>query len=190
MSIDVNELDILADGPAQHSQLLVEFYLDHEHQPFASEKAGYPVFEPKEKVKITHPGGSEVHCAYVAEKHIREYPRQYRRFKQGLEQAVDGTPVEQWPAATPGEVKLCKHGGVLSVEQLSVLDDTAIGRLGPIGLSLRKKAADWLAARSDQSVVVKQTAEIDRLKEDLAATKAEIAELLDELKRTKAKKGD
>jgi hypothetical protein len=164
------------NSPANN--LYVEFYEDALEIPFRSEQEGRPVYEQREFVRIMVPGDStNIIEVPVTQGHKEQFPKQYARFKEGLKDVVEGTPLKMWPVINRSQVKEAEYFEVRSVEQLAELSDNICKRMGMGYMELRGKARAWLLSAKDSSVVTRQAAENDRLQAEIELLKTQIAEL-------------
>lgn len=160
------------------ANLFVEFYEDALEIPFKSEQEGRPVYEQREFVRIVVPGdATSIIETPATQEHREMYPRQYERFKKGIKEIVDGTPLAMWPVVNKSQVKECAFFEVRTVEELAELSDTNCKKMGMGYMELRSKAKAWLLAAKDASVVTRQAAENDRLQAEIEALKEQIKEL-------------
>ena len=92
---------------AMDNKLYVKFYIRPVMNAFKSNRKVVPSTRSKEYIKIIVPGDSKttVDCPVTDEFRSR-FEKQYEKFKKGLAQAVEGTPLEMWPQMTVG---LCRR---------------------------------------------------------------------------------
>lgn len=160
------------------ANLFVEFYEDAMEIPFKSEQEGRPVYEQREFVRILVPGdATSIIETPATPEHRQQYPRQYERFKKGLKDVVDGTPLAMWPPVNKSQIKEAAFFEVRTVEQLAELSDANCRQMGMGYIELRSKAKAWLLAAKDSAVVTRQAAENDRLQSEIEALKEQIAQL-------------
>lgn len=172
-----------------HSPLFVEFYDDAVEVTFKSEQEGRPVYENRTFVRIIVPGDATNIVETIAtQEHIKEYPRQYERYKQGASKVTEGTPLDMWPPITKAQVKEARYFEIHTVEQLATISDSSMMRMGMGWRDLRTKAQAYLNAAKDGAVVAQQAAENKRLSDEIEALKAQIAALGDEPKRGRPRK--
>lgn len=161
-----------------NSNLYVEFYTDALEIPYRSEKEGRPVFETVEMVRIMVPGDmNNIIEVRVTEEHKQRYAQQYARFKAGEEAPIEGTPLEQWPLVNKAQIKEAQHFNVRTVEQVAELSDSFVAKIGMGWQGLRKQAQNWLKNAKDGAVVSQLTAENERMKQDIADLKEQIARM-------------
>lgn len=149
------------------------FYTEAVPNKFRTEKEGRPVFEEKEFVEIIIAGDSKtkVHEP-VNQGHIERWPEQYQKFKDGLEQATEGTPVEQWNYLSKSQVAELKALNIKTVEALAELPDTGLQRLGMGARSLQGKAQSFIAMSKE-----------DATKEELMKANQALQAQIDELQK-------
>lgn len=163
----------------------VEFFLDSREHPAKSAEAGRPVHVDVEMVRIINPGSRDEYVAKADEDIIRQYPEEYRRWKETKRNTIEGTPLEMWPVMTPAIVADLKYQRIYTVEQLATCSDTAIQKLGHGFLDLRKKAQAFLEVAKDSAAVQKYAAENEQLRRDIEMLKAEIVKINDRVKADK-----
>jgi hypothetical protein len=164
---------------AMDNKLYVQFYIRPVMHNFKSQEAGRPIFEEKEYIRIIVPGDSKttVDCPVTDEFRMR-FEKQYDKFKKGLEQAVEGTPLEMWPQMTVGLCAELKAMNVMTVEQLAGLDDGKAQRIMG-SYDLRRKAQMFLDAAQGEAANNKMAAELSKRDDEIALLKQQMQQLLD-----------
>jgi hypothetical protein len=169
---------------AMDNKLYVQFYVRPVMNNFKSSEAGRPIYEEEEYIRIVIPGDSKttVDCP-VDETFRQRFPQQYDKFKRGLAQAVEGTPLEMWPQMTVGLCAELKAMNISTVEQLASLDD---GKAQKIMGShdLRRRAQAFLDAAQGEAANNKMVAELEKRDDEITLLKQQMAQLLE---ATKAK---
>ena len=171
--MDFNYQSIAPDGTAifaNDAQLLVKFSIHSELSQFKSKQQGMPIYDDVEIITIMNPGEKEPTIIAATEMHKRRFPKQYEAFKAGLDGDHGGTPLDLLFPSSPSTVKALKAFNVYSIQQLSVIDDSAAGQI-PMGITLRDKAKAYLKnAGSGQNfhALEEQQKQIDQLKAMLA----------------------
>jgi hypothetical protein len=162
------------DQEGENGRVFVQFGLHPRKNEDKSREEGRPIFEDVEYVKIMVPGDlSNIVHRPVQERDRRRFATQYRAFKSGEEQRVEGTPLKEWPAISRGQVEELAHFNVRTVEQLAGLADGLIKNIGPIQ-AIKQKAIDWIAQ-------AKGGAPLDKMRSELAEKDAENALLRKQL---------
>ena len=171
---------------AMDNKLYVQFYVRPVMNNFKSSEAGHPIYEEQEYVRIIVPGDSKttVDCP-VTNEFRQRFEKQYDKFKKGLEQAVDGTPLEMWPQMTVGLCAELKSMNVTTVEQLAALDDGKAQRLMG-SYDLRRKAQIFLDAALGEAANNKMANELQKRDDEINLLKQQMAQIL-EAQKPKAK---
>lgn len=165
-------------GHGADSNLFVQFFVKARKNNAKSETEGKPAFDNVEYVRILLPGDKNTEVIRPAHDGDRErFARQYAAFQAKRDQAMEGTPIEQWPVMDPATVEMCKEVKLFTVEQIAGLNDQQIQKLGMGFRELQKKAKAFLAFAKDTALPQKQAAEIERLAADNADLKRQLAEL-------------
>jgi len=73
----------------------------------------------------------------------------FKAWKEGRELPVDGTPLANWPVISPALVKNCLQLHVRTVEELAVISDEVVARLGMSGRNLQQRAKAWVEAKAE-----------------------------------------
>lgn len=164
---------------AMDNKLYVTFYIRPVMNNFKSSEAGRPIFEEKEYIRIIVPGDSKttVDCPVTDEFRMR-FEKQYDKFKKGLEQAVEGTPLEMWPQMTVGLCAELKAMNVSTVEQLASLDDGKAQKIMG-NYDLRRKAQAFLDAAQGEAANNKMVAELTKRDDEITLLKQQMQQLLE-----------
>ena len=165
---------VTGHGKMPEAQCYVEFSILPKENRSKSEKAGKPVYEDWEWIKLMPAGGNSVVERWVTDKDKKRFPAQYEAFKSGLEPTIEGTAVEMWPAVTPAEVKMLRGATIRTVEDLAVCSETALSNIGFGARGLQAKAREWLIAAVDTG---KSAAKIEHLREEVKSLKLRNKEL-------------
>lgn len=154
------------------------FHSVHKKNEFRSAATGKAEYDKKHYVEITTPGDTRsVIDREVQERDKARWPREWTAYLNGEELAPEGTPLEMWPQVDIGQIEELKRFRVRSVEQLSTINDTALGNM-PMGTrSLRDKAIVWLEQAKSGSGMTKLVAENEKLRNQLEAMQEQINSL-------------
>lgn len=163
-------------------------------------KDGVPVFKDVELVTVRQPGGVDS-IIYEVGKWLREvipaelnsgrlhpdiaeyYRKSAKRFRDGQEIPIEGTPIKNWPVLTPAQIETVLSIHVRTVEELANLPDDGVRRLGMGGVDLKNKAKAWLAAASDKGKLTHEMAALQKKADLQESTIATLQAQLDELKK-------
>lgn len=75
---------------------------------------------------------------------VTHYHKQYDAWLNGQELPLDGIPIKGWGVISPAQQETLIKMHVLTVEQLAVITDEGIRRIGMGGIDLKNKANAWL----------------------------------------------
>lgn len=154
------------------------FHLRAEQNNFKSEQEGRPIFDDIEFVEIISPGQSKsIPIEIVNKEHRERWPAQYEAFKKGLDIALEGTPLEQWPILTPGLVQSFKALNIKTVEHLAGVDDGALQNLGLGAREFRNKARDFLENAKTGAPLERERARADRAEAEVDLLKSQLQDL-------------
>lgn len=164
----------------ENTGIYASFSIEAVQIPFKSEQEGRPIFEDREFVRIVIAGdrNSEVYREATAIDKER-FGEVYDRFKRGMndrEQLV-GTPLSQWPAMSPREIKELEGINIFTVEQLASLSDTAKQKFGMGANEYVAKAKAYLDKAKGGAQASAMAAENERLKSDIETLRQQIADL-------------
>ena len=167
----------------------VEFELRAEEDRNASIEAGHFVSKDVEVAVVTPQGGS-----LVVDKNVKEwfdqlrnrgdqflelYERQYKAWKEGLEEPLDGTPIRNWSPATPAQIQNCIQARIRTVEDLATASDEGLKRLGMGGRALQSKAVAWIESANDHGKVAEKISSLESKMEDQEKEIERLGELLE-----------
>jgi hypothetical protein len=154
------------------------FFLDQVQDMVASEKAGRAIFRDEERVEIIMPGNPHTRpVARVTDEHRQRWPREYAAFREGIELAPDGTPLEEWSILKRSQVMELKALGFKTVEHIRDMDDLAVQRIGMGGRRLKEMAGVFLDDADRVALTNRLAADNERKDEEIAALRRQIAEM-------------
>lgn len=156
---------------------------------------GRPIYKDVAYAIIT-PAGSKDRIPKVAEEWLQSikalarqeqyplawvdhYSRLYDHWVNGEELPETGLSVKNWPLATPSEVKALLEQSVRTVEDVAVMNEETMTRLGMGGRRLKQRAQEFLKAASGPGA---QSAEVTALKAENEQLKLTVANLTDSVK--------
>jgi len=152
--------------------LWVEFYPGKRYNEFRSKESGKPEFDLIPFIKKCNPGDpTNVIERPMNDSDRDEWPQQWAAYERRTSYRPEtGTPVEDWPRLDVATVAKLKALEFHTVEQIAEASDQQCQRIGMGCFELRTKAAAYVAAAKDSSLVQKQA-------EDLALRDQRIADL-------------
>jgi hypothetical protein len=163
-------------------------------------KDGVPIFRDVEYVTVRQPGNvdsiiyeldkwlnsvipSELQSGRLHPDIAEYYRKAAKRFREGQEIPIEGTPIKTWPVLTPAQAETVLGIHVRTVEELANLADDGVRRLGMGGMDLKNKAKAWLAAAGDKGKLAHEMAAIQKKNELQENTIKTLQAQLDELVR-------
>jgi hypothetical protein len=80
---------------------------------------------------------------------VKHFRSVYDDFKAGREAVLNGTSILDWPGLSPSQVKTLQSLRLMTIEDVSVMNEESISRLGMGGRALKQRAVDYLAAANN-----------------------------------------
>lgn len=163
-----------SDTANPRAGLWVEFFPGKRPNEFRSKETGKPEYDLIDFIKKCNPGDP----TNVIERPARdedkdEFPQQWAAYQRRTSyRPENGTPLEDWPRLDVATVAKLKALEFHTVEQLAECSDQQCQRIGMGCYELRTKAAAYITAAKDSSLVQKQA-------DDLTLRNQEIADLKD-----------
>lgn len=180
---DYNEWMSIADaqktGASGHDGdgCLAVFYTRPVLDSKETELQGRPIYHSMPFVQIRIPADPRsVVDERVNEDHKKRWPAAWAKYEGKETGLVDGTPIDQFPLLTVTDVATLKHCGIFTVEQLANVSDGNLGNLGPGGLKLRERAAQYLKGPDDTEKDLR--AKIQRLETANSDLQAKLHQLM------------
>ena len=142
----------------------VRFVMDIMEDQDASAKEGRPIYKEVPFVQIMTPGDREIFMVMADEEYISRFPKQWEAFQRmNDEDAVEGTPLSEWPGINRAQAEELKFYNCHTLEQLANVADSQLQEFQGFG-TLRERARRYLAASRDQAEANEKQALEDRLK--------------------------
>ena len=168
-------------------RLLVVFYRDTLKNESKSEKAGRPIFDEIDLIKIITPGSRDSFVGDATLEYQQRFPAQWQRYKAGKEQLQSGTPLEQLPWISVSQIAEFKAVGCHTVEQLVAMPDAMSQRfMGHHGIKQRAQA--YLDAATSAAPMLMLTAELERRDLQIKELQDQMQALIDAQPKPKAAK--
>lgn len=171
-------------GHGSDKNLTARFFIEPIYQEFESQKQGRAIYKDEIYVHISAPGAKtdiikkvqmEDRMDVPSDPH--RFPRQWQQFKDQVEQAPDGTPLEMCAFLAKYRVMELKAMKIFTAEQYSELPD-AIGQT--LGMGWQRER-ELCRAYLNEDVKVQQLSEAlaskAAMEADMAIMRAQIAEL-------------
>ncbi len=144
----------------------------------ASVKAGHYVARDVDMALITPPYTKDVFKVKVdqwmqnldqdvrAERFPKEwadrYKEAYRAWQNGQEMPLHGTPIKGWGVISPAQQATLIQMTILTVEDLALINEDGIRRIGMGGVELKTKANAWLAQLQDKGPLTQEIAAVTK----------------------------
>ena len=159
------------------NKLLVQFHTKAVLNPVESTKAGRPIYDQKDYIKIFTPGSqlTTIDAPITDGNYMQRFGARYEEWKRTQQNIQAGTPLSAFPQLF-GNVALIAELNALhihTVEQLADLPDNAVQRIMG-GIELRKRAGEYIASTKAGAA----DAEKEAMKKELAELKAQMAALV------------
>lgn len=171
-----------------------DFYNGTMRNDTESAKAGRPIFDDVEMVRIRWAGNTknEFHGPANGRSdrpvvdpatNDKYWPRwkdhpdfidAYEAFKKGQAIAASGTPLEEWPTLSTAKRAELKAINIMTVDQLANLDAAGMKRLGIEGPKLKEQAKAYLDRAAGAAVDARHAAERDEMQRQIDELKAMI----------------
>ncbi len=134
---------------ANDSVLAVKFYIHPKLSQKKSEEAGRPIYEEIDYISIMQPGNKDSIIMRPATSIDKgRFPEHYKKFKAREDQeAVDGTPLTEWPGISRSQCEELRYMNCRTVEQLVDMSDSNAQSIMAIG-ALQERARKFLERAS------------------------------------------
>lgn len=187
MSLNQNQLweQVTGSGTDEAAKgLIVEFEMVAVEDEKASAEQGRPVYVDKEFIRKRSPNDplSEVHRAVEA-KDLKEFPQAYKRWKDGAQEALVGTPLKEWAPIAGSQCQMLALRGVRTVEQFSELTDDACHQIGQGFLTLRNKANAYLKKAAEGADATRFAVAMTEKDKEIASLQRQLSELIQRMDR-------
>ncbi len=177
---------------------LVRFERVAQHLPSASEKEGRYIAVDVDLVTVQQLGSTD--CVKFKVKdwlaqnerdlqndrlpasHAAYYKEAYKRWLDGQEMPVTGTPIRGWAVISPAQQALLVNLGVRTVEDLSTMTDEGLTKIGIGAVTMKQKAVAWLAQANDKGTLTMEMVKIQQENADLKGTLESLLRQVQELK--------
>lgn len=163
----------------------------------ASLAAGHYVGKDVDFVLVTPPGSKDEMVSKVdrwfenTERNVRDgrmnpkwlelWREGYARWKNGQEMPLNGTPIRGWGLVSPAQQETLIRLHIMTVEDLSCINDEGTRRIGMGAMELRNKAKNWLQSMKDHGPLVSQVTSLEQqnriLKSQVDTLGAQVAAL-------------
>jgi hypothetical protein len=185
----VKDVNKMANGEAamygDDRKLIVTFSKEPVLQGYESEKAGRQIYKDMDYIVIITPGGKSDNRRVVkmadderGPSDPHRFPIQWAQYQNEQHQVSDGLPLEQWPPLGKSHVFGFKAAQIFTVEQLSVLPDSALQAIPVMDARRYRDLAKTYLERADAGApIAALTQENATLKQEMEIMRRQIEEL-------------
>jgi hypothetical protein len=110
----------------------------------------------------------DVQQGRLPRKWMEDYIQSYDRWKKGLEIPLNGTPIRGWGVISPSQQETLIRQNVLTVEDLALINDEGMRRLGIGAVELRNKAKAWVSQLKSKGPLTQENAALKTERDVLA----------------------
>lgn len=103
---------------------------------------------------------------------LHAYQAALKMYKEQQEIPENGTPVKNWPAVSPSQVKMLLDLNIRTVEDLAQATEEALNRIGMGARALKSKAQAWLDSSGGQGKLAGELESLRVRNEELEARDA------------------
>lgn len=119
--------------------------------------------------------------------HVNHFNAMYKAWKDKQTLPETGTPIKGWPVISPAEQENILSANVRTVEDLALLNESGLTRVGMGARALQNKAKAWIESANDHGKV---SAEVSALKVKAEEQERRIEDLIEANKTLMAKLGE
>ena len=117
---------------------------------------------------------------------VDKFKDSYERWKSGQELPLDGTPIRGWGVISPAQQENLIRVNILTVEDLSKINDEGTRRVGMGATELKNKALAWLAQLNDKGPLTQEVAELrnanSQLTQQVGTLTSQVEQLMAQLR--------
>ena len=97
----------------------------------------------------------------TSKEHLDYWRKAYEAFKNGQEAPLNGTPIKEWSAISPAQIKNLIAINILTIEDLAGVNDQGMSRIGMGAHELQKKAINWLRSADDRGEITLKITQLE-----------------------------
>jgi len=116
---------------------------------------------------------------------IFDYRKAYKMWQEGQEMPVDGTAIKGWGVISPAQQETLIRMNIRTVEDLALVNDEGMKRIGMGALDLKNKASAWISQMKDKGATTIELAELKRqnaiLEGSVESLKNQVEKLMSQL---------
>lgn len=179
--------------PVVEHGLYVKFYMGSQLNTEKSNEEGRPCYDDLPCVQIMVPGDKSskvdrpVRLGFEEKDDNNRFAREYNLFLANKEQVLSGTPLKEWPVISSSQIKELEYFNVFTLEHLAGISDSVAQKF--MGANrLRDLAKVFLDKAKDGAPLVQMQAALAKRDEELENIRAQLSEVIDELRDSKKSK--
>jgi hypothetical protein len=169
----------------QDKRLYVQFFVEAVQNNFKSLQEGRPIFDEVRMVRVMTPGSRDIMVNKATIQYQQRFPKEWAAFLQGLDVPLEGTPIEEVPFLSVGQIAELKAINVRTLEGLAHMPDNLAQQFMG-NHALRQKALTYLQAAKDNAPNIKMQEELAKRDEELAELRKQLADISSQIKQGKA----
>lgn len=189
MSTDVLDIQMNFEENQQaeaDKKLLVLFFRGTLKNEIKSLEMGRPIFDDVDCIKIISPGSRDSFVGLATPDYQYRFADQWAKFKARQDQTMSGTPLNQMPWLSPGQVEEYKAMNCHTVEQLAGMPDNVAQRF--MGhQAIKQKAEAYLLASKDAAPLLKMQSELEKRDVQIAELQQQVEAMLLQQSKTPLK---
>lgn len=166
-------------------RLLVMFYKDVIKNEIKSTEAGRPIFDEVDLIRIMTPGSRDSFTGDATEQYQQRFPQQWARYRAGKDQKLSGTPLNQIPWLSIGQIAEFNAVNCHTVEQLVGMSD-ALSQKFMGHHAIKQRAQLYLDSAKAEAPSLKLQAELAKRDEVITELKQTVDALVAEKKQREA----
>jgi len=172
------------NNPEDDRKLLVRFYTHPVQQTAKSIKEGRKIFKDTEYIEILIPGDKHS----IIRRQVFDMDRQrfsdiYKRFKMGLENQMEGTPLANLLWMTESKIKEYEFFNIVTVEQLAQAADGSQASAVMGFVDDKRKADAFLESAKNQAPLVEMRSMLDERNAEIDMLKKQMQEMTDRVNK-------
>ena len=122
----------------------------------------------------------------VPKEWVDNYRKAYDMWKNGQEMPLKGSPIRGWGVISPAQQETLIRMNLLTIEDLSQINDEGLSRIGMGARDLKNKAIAWLSQLNDKGPLTQEVAELksenDRLRSSVETLTSQVQGLIQAVK--------
>ena len=123
----------------------------------------------------------EAKMGRLPQKWLEQWEQMYEAFQNGQEIPLNGTPIKEWSAISPAQIKNLIAIGIYTVEDLAQANAQGMQRIGMGANGLKRTAVNWLASADDNGKVALRITQLETEKERNDLTIESLTEKVEKL---------